>query len=401
MMTESTVTIPSAGVENGWAPTLLDDLVASDAPICYGILKPGTHDENGIRVVKVRDIGKDGIELERLMKVSPAIERQYKRSRLQPGDLLLTIRGSVGAVATVPDGLSGGNITQDTARIRLKDGIDRDFVRLALSSTQVQRFIRDHTVGQAVKGINVRDVRRIPLPLPPLPVQRRIVDALILLELGSRRLNSLLELKRRFKRGVAQQLCSELGTRSPVVRLGKHTLELTARNRLGVGRDRVMGVIKGVGLVPMRERIRVGDLARYKDVPPDAFAYNPMRINIGSIARNRSDIACLVSPDYVVFQTDPRALLPAYLDQLRHTGLWQSHLDGAGAGGVRIRIYFRDLAKIRVPLPSLEEQRRIANLLDFLDDEIATLARLADAYERLRSAMLDKLLSGEIPIPAS
>ena len=207
--------------------------------------------------------------------------------------------------------------------------------------------------------------------------------------------------KRQFKLGLAHRLFEDVDSCLSAEHLGRHAAEVTSRNTLGLSRDRVMGVIKGVGLVPMRERIRVGDLARYKDVPPDAFAYNPMRINIGSIARNTSDKACLVSPDYVVFQTDPDSLLPEYLDQLRHTRLWQNHMDRAGAGGVRIRIYFRDLAEIRVPLPSLEEQRKIANLLSSLDHEIATLERLADAYAKLRSALLDKLLSGEIPIPAS
>lgn len=257
--------------------------------------------------------------------------------------------------------------------------------------------------GSSRKDPNITgaDVGAFPLDLPTLQEQVSVVAVERSLSRVSEVLLHLATTKRQFKLGLAHRLFEDVDSCLSAEHLGRHAAEVTSRNTLGLSRDRVMGVIKDVGLVPMRERIRVGDLARYKDVPPDAFAYNPMRINIGSIARNTSDKACLVSPDYVVFQTDPDSLLPEYLDQLRHTRLWQNHMDRAGAGGVRIRIYFRDLAEIRVPLPSLEEQRKIANLLSSLDHEIATLERLADAYAKLRSALLDKLLSGEIPIPAS
>lgn len=242
---------------------------------------------------------------------------------------------------------------------------------------------------------------RLSIPVPTLDRQRTIVEVMGGVDRYAANLRDVLGAKRQFKRAMAHRLFSDAIGHSPVARLSKHSVELTDRNEAGFGRDRVMGVIKGEGLVPVRDRVRTGDLARYKDVPPDAFAYNPMRINIGSIARNTSDRVCLVSPDYVVFQTDPESLLPAFLDQLRHTRLWQNHMERAGAGGVRIRIYFRDLAVIRVPIPPLEEQRRIVDLLASIDNEISMLERLADAYAKLRSALLDKLLSGEIPIPAS
>lgn len=160
-----------------------------------------------------------------------------------------------------------------------------------------------------------------------------------------------------------------------------------------------MGVFKGVGLERMRDRVRANDLRRYKLLPPNGFAYNPMRLNIGSITRNTMGDPCLVSPDYVVFRTDPSRLLPQFLDQLRRTTMWSNHLDVVGSGSVRVRIYFDALARMRIPLPTIEEQARIVSLLELLDTEISSLTEMTLAHDQFKRGLMQRLLSGDISIP--
>ncbi len=132
-----------------------------------------------------------------------------------------------------------------------------------------------------------------------------------------------------------------------------------------------MGVRKDEGIVPMEERLVAANTSRYKIVKNDWFAYNPMRLNIGSIARWRDEEDVLVSPDYVVFRcrnkADPTGLLPAYLDHFRQTKQWDAFVNGSGDGGVRVRIYYRDLARMRMLLPDLAEQEKIAAALSSID----------------------------------
>ncbi len=125
---------------------------------------PGYGYPGGIPVVKVKDIVDDAIKLDGLLLTSPQIDREYSRSRLRAGDLLFTIRGTVGRTAIVPGELDGANITQDTARLAVKR-TDVRFVRACLSMQAAKSFITTNTLGVAVQGINLRDVRRVPLPL--------------------------------------------------------------------------------------------------------------------------------------------------------------------------------------------------------------------------------------------
>ncbi len=87
------------------------------------------------------------------------------------------------------------------------------------------------------------------------------------------------------------------------MRLSDVTAESAIRNGDVLSATSVMGVSKVDGIVPMEERIIASDIARYKVVRKDWFAYNPMRLNIGSIARWRGEADILVSPDYVVFRS--------------------------------------------------------------------------------------------------
>jgi type I restriction enzyme M protein len=157
---------------------LLESIIEQGRPICYGILMPGTGVPNGIPVVKVRDYPYGQIQETDLLLTTPEIEAPYKRSRLKSGDLLLSIRGTIGRVAEVPTSLEGANITQDTARLSITPDHNRYFIRSMLESRFLQSQIQSRITGLAVKGINIGEVRKLKLPLPPRWKQDEIAHQL-------------------------------------------------------------------------------------------------------------------------------------------------------------------------------------------------------------------------------
>ena len=156
--------VPARAID-GVAEAQLGALVDPKRPIVYGILMPGEHVIGGVPVIKVKDI-KDGEIASRqtLLHTSPLIDQQYARSRVRKGDLLFTIRGSVGRTAIVSESHDGANITQDTARIAATR-VNRSYLVAVMATERFARFVGVHTIGQAVKGINLRELRRAPIPL--------------------------------------------------------------------------------------------------------------------------------------------------------------------------------------------------------------------------------------------
>lgn len=262
------------------------------------------------------------------------------------------------------------------------------------------------TQGSGQPNLNAGIIKSLVIPWPACAVRGavcRILDSLDKLLLCFSR---TLVARQGFKHALLEELLTgrlrfpEFAHASvPLVSLGELATVGAVRNRGTLDETRVMGVLKDAGMVLMRDHVRSEDLSRYQIVPPNGFAYNPMRLNIGSIARNRTGADCLVSPDYVVFATDSGVLLPEYLDQVRRSHIWSDFVRRAGSGSVRVRIYFRDLAALRLPLPSLAEQRRITETLEAADREIALLKALCNAYETQKRALMGRLLHGDLALP--
>lgn len=252
--------------------------------------------------------------------------------------------------------------------------------------------------GTNITNLSQGALARIVIAVPPLQTQASGLRAVAALEEHEQAVVVLLAAKRRLKRALMQRLIPQCGG-TKRVSLRAVTVERAERNGSRLGTERVMGVLKAKGLVPMREEVRADDLSRYKVVRPGAFAYNPMRINIGSIAHSKHEHEVLVSPDYVVFECDPAKLWHRYLDHVRHTAAWSSFVGRAGSGSVRVRIYYDHLAQFALRLPPLVEQERVAASLDALDCEVDLLASLLAALRLQKRGVMQKLLSGEIEVP--
>ncbi|MGV6482996.1 restriction endonuclease subunit S [Stenotrophomonas indicatrix] len=159
-----------------WRVAEMREICTPGRPITYGILKPGPELSNGVPYIRVADFPKNKLDMSTIRNTSSEIDFAYRRARLNEGDLVLSIRGSVGRVIKTPSELQNANITQDTARLSISNRVSADYVLIALKAESTQRRMRAATKGVAVRGINIGDVRALQIPLPPRAEQERIVQ---------------------------------------------------------------------------------------------------------------------------------------------------------------------------------------------------------------------------------
>lgn len=386
-----------------WVP--LDRFVTPQ----YGTNAPG--DPNGdVRVIGMTHISGGRVDIGDLPRASMS-DRERDALQVHEGDVLFNRTNSqalVGKVGIVPEEPDEPTVFASyLVRLRCDPELVRSaWVNECLNAPVVQRQVhRLRTIGVSQSNINPSAFcADVSIPVPPLPLQDRVLAVLGEIDGTTQALDRLIGAKGRLRDGLAQALLTGrrrlpafAGREWRGMRIGEVTRELTRRNGGALGADRVMAVNKTHGMIPMRERTIADDLNRYKFVPPGAFAYNPMRINIGSIARSHFQHDTLVSPDYVVFECsgcDPR-----YLDWLRRTPLWRRHMTIAGNGGVRVRIYYDDLALMKVHLPGRDEQSAIADILDAATREINALTRLREAVAKQKRGLMQQLLTGRLRVP--
>ncbi len=111
-------------------------------------------------------------------------------------------------------------------------------------------------------------------------------------------------------------------------------------------------------------KISSEDTSNYKVVKRGFFAYNPSRINVGSIALNNDGDIGIVSPMYEVFSVDDGRVNPRYLFNLLKSNAFGDYVKENARGGVRQQLKYTDLEKLRIPLPSLTEQNMIVDELE-------------------------------------
>ncbi|WP_052321215.1 restriction endonuclease subunit S [Pseudomonas fluorescens] len=158
-----------------WSKYALEQLVEPERGIPYGIVQTGNAVSKGVPTVRCGDVKNLFIDTSGLKVVSPDIEQGYKRTRLKGGEVLLAIRGSVGNVGVAPESLRDCNISREVAMIPTLPSVLPFYLASLLQSPLGQRLLVGKVRGVAQKGINLADVKRLPVALPPYEEQIEIL----------------------------------------------------------------------------------------------------------------------------------------------------------------------------------------------------------------------------------
>lgn len=185
-------------------PTLisLNELASPDTPITYGVVQPGPEDPNGVKFVRGGDVFQGRILANQLRTISIEVSNQYKRTILRGGEVLVSLVGNPGEVAIVPPELAGANIARQVGLIRLRADVDAEYVKYFLMSPQGRAALGAQSLGSVQQVINLRDLKRVEVPLPSIDDQQAIAHVLSALD-------EKIELNRRLietLEGIAQAL---------------------------------------------------------------------------------------------------------------------------------------------------------------------------------------------------
>jgi type I restriction enzyme S subunit len=155
------ITIPE-----GWICKPLIECTA-DKTISYGIVQPGRNVDTGIPIVRVNNFVGGQLDISSVLKVAPEIEEKFSRTRLQGGEVLLTLVGSAGKSVVVPESLAGWNVPRAIAVIRAEPRVGANWINIILQSSCTQNFLDARANTTVQKTLNLKDVRQIPVLIPP------------------------------------------------------------------------------------------------------------------------------------------------------------------------------------------------------------------------------------------
>lgn len=192
-------------IPSKWSVSSLQDICDED--VTYGIVQAGPHVEDGVPYIKTGDMTNGELNVEDLSRTSEEIAEDYSRSEIQTGELVITIRATVGDVKQVPPELDGANLTQGTARISPDDSINNRYLLWAIRSNLVQSLIDARTKGSTFNEITLGTLRKVPIPHPKnLDEQMRIAEKIDSIENKLQAEKLYLNELKELKRGLMQDL---------------------------------------------------------------------------------------------------------------------------------------------------------------------------------------------------
>ena len=284
-------------------------------------------------------------------------------------------------------------INQNCAAIILKEGVDRDYVYQQLRFRYEE--IRNASNSSGQQNLNASLIRSLRIPLPSYADQKRIGIWLAEWDAAIEKTERLIAAKERHYSHELSRLISF--ARHPRSHIGTFAHEVIERNR-GGNEARVLSVTNSRGFVlpedRFERRVASADLSNYKVVKRGQYAYNPSRINVGSIARLDGWDDGVLSPMYVVFLVDEDKVNSDYFLHWLDSHEASERIKNSAQGSVRETVSFTEFAAISIPLPNPDKQAAIARYLSELRKEISTLEIYAGKLSTQKRGLMQKLLTG-------
>jgi type I restriction enzyme S subunit len=132
------------------------------------------------------------------------------------------------------------------------------------------------------------------------------------------------------------------------------------------------------------------DTSNYKIVEKDYFAYNPARINVGSIARMKEEGHGIISPMYICFTCDEK-ILPDYLEYFYESSIFNYEMNKRLEGSVRMCLSYESMINIPIALPNIEEQEKYAQILNRMDEKIKKEELIYKNQKKLKNGLLQQM----------
>lgn len=358
------------------------------------------YSDEGALFLRMTNLPKNGIGLllhnNKYVQL-PKGSSEGKRTRVQVGDILVSITAELGKIGFVETDLGEAYVNQHVALIRVEDlSVHPKYLAYDLANQPQRNLLNRLNDSGAKSGLSLKTINRFPLELPPLSEQKAIAGVLSEWDRAISTTERLIKAKeKRFKWLVSNLVCNPNFDRGNV---RDFTTEVSVRNK-GQKIARVLSVTNHSGFVlpenQFARSVASSNLSNYKIVSRGQFAYNPSRINVGSIARLDGWNEGVLSPMYAVFSIDESEVNSDFFLHWLSSHEAKQRIKKSAQGSVRETVSFPALGSIPFPIPDLSEQKEIAETLNLAQREIELLKKLAEKQKQQKRGLMQKLLTGE------
>ncbi|MCZ2558352.1 restriction endonuclease subunit S [Bacteroides fragilis] len=365
-----------------WKKCKLGDLC--NVLMCKRILVSQTNTEDGVPFYKIGTIGSTPDAY-----ISKELFDDYKVKYNYPrkGEVMITCAGTVGK-CVVYDGEDA--YFQDSNIVWIDNPtqyISNGFLFHLLSKVD-WRKLNSTTIIRIYND----DLRNLKMSYPRKEEQQKISHLLSLLDERIATQNKIIEDLKKLKSAIIEIEYSPKDSYHS--HIGGAIVQISKRNKDN-HLCNVLSVSNRQGFIKQSEQfedrnVASDDTSNYKIVEKNDFAYNPARINVGSIARLTKFETGIVSPMYICFRTKD-CLLPEYLELFFESRNFFYHIQKRLEGSVRLCLSYEELCNIPIVIPSIEKQKQVDLHLSKLAQKIDLEMKILQFVQQQKTYLLHQM----------
>ncbi|OBW40463.1 Type-1 restriction enzyme EcoKI specificity protein [Chryseobacterium sp. MOF25P] len=407
-------------IPDDWQLTELRDV----AKCTVGIATSTTHAycDNGVILLRNQNIKEGKIALNDVLYISPEFDELNKSKRLRENDIITVRTGYPGVSAVVPKELEGSQ-SFTTLIIRLNEQKPlSNFLCYYINSEKGKTFFTSNQAGGGQQNVGTKTLERMKIPLPPLPEQQKIAEILSTVDDKIEIIDQQITETQALKKGLMQRLLTKgIGNTkfkdSPLGMIPENweVLKLSEIcDEIFLGLTSKVDYVESGGFPFVRATdINSGRLSFENIKYISEKQHKKLTVNrltkkgdvlvsksgtLGTCAIVDVDTEFSTYESIITIQPKVDLLLNKFLLQILQDTNVQKRMIGARVGGIVGHLNLMTFRKLMIPLPKIEEQLQISDLLSTLDEKLEILLEKKTHYQELKQGLMQQLLTGKIRV---
>ncbi|TKN81825.1 restriction endonuclease subunit S [Enterococcus faecium] len=357
---------------------------------------------NGVPFLRGSNLKNGRLVEEDANYITPEKHAELTSGHLELDDIVVAVRGSLGALGYAGQENVGWNINSQLAIIRTdKSELKGQFLIQYLLSSKGQKELLSRNTGTALKQLPIKQLKDVPVPIPGIDEQDRIGSFFVNLDTTIALHQRKLDLLKETKKGFLQKMFPKNGAKVPEIRfpgftddweqrtLGDILKEFSIKSK--VENEYTVLSSTNSGMEIRNGRVSGVSNLGYKIIENGDLVLSPQNLWLGNININNVGTG-LVSPSYKTFKfikVDPGFIRP----QLRTARMLEEYKNSStqGASVVRRNLELGSFYQITIKIPSDVEQGKIGLFFKQLDNLIALHQRKLDLLKETKKGFLQKM----------
>ena len=368
--------------------------------------------------IKISDLSKYKVGLFLVRTDDTVTEEGKKKSvYLKDGSLIVSNSGTIGEPAIIKTG-KGGCVHDGFIFVKPLKGVEKYYLYyfFDFKKTELQLRAQKGTQG----NMNTTLWKSLKIPLPPLPEQKKIAEILSTVDKAIQKVDGAIAKTERLKKGLMQELLTKgightefkdtkigrIPKEWEVVKLEKVTTEVS----IGVVSSETPYYTSPENGVPY---FRSQNVKENKLIPTDIYVTKEFNEKHKKSVLREDDIltiqtgnigtSCVVPKEFeganchslLITRTNRQILDPYFLCYFLNSTFGKSTIMRLNAGWGRNHLLLQDFRKLKIPLPPLPEQQKIAEILSTVDKKLGLERKRKEKLERIKKGLMNDLLTGK------